>query len=180
MARPLYIVIHHLVIGQFVAFRELRRRARESTRHVFVAVTTCSQSILELAHGRRGDQKHDGATILLANLVGSLDLDLEQHVVAFGRIRQWRAVEIAVKVRPLEEFSLGDGVLERRTIHEVILTAVLVLAPFTRCPTVTQPEVSVERHEATRNCSLAYSPGANENNNERISGQELERVPRAA
>ena len=91
-----------------------------------------------------------------------MDLDLEQDVVALGRARNGRAVEIAVELGPLEETLVLDGVLEGRSVDEPVLVTVFGRSGLARRPTSTQPEMRVVGDQLGRKCSLTDTTRSDE------------------
>jgi len=177
--RSLHLVVHDHVGRQFVALFELRGGALQAIGDVQVVVTASAQALLETLHRRGQDQKDDGAGRASEHLLGPLHLNLEQYVTALGRVDLRGAVEVAVELRPLEKGVLVDGPLEGGPVDEVVLIASLARALLARRPTLTQPEMPVRFHEATRQGPFAYAARSDENDDQRFSEQELEKVRRA-
>jgi len=70
-----------------MAFRQFVRCARKALLHVLFGVAATPESILELFHRRSDDENDHGRGIVREDLLGALDLDLEQHVTITGRGR---------------------------------------------------------------------------------------------
>src|ERR1035438_1756803 len=144
----LEVVVDNDVGGQIMAFGQLVGRTGESFRDVLVAVAARAQSLLESHHRGRQDQKDHRFGVLTANLLGALDLDFEQHVLAWIGRGHRRAVEVAVKLGPLEESVIVDRSFEILSLDEHVLLTFFGAASRTRRPTSREPEPVVARHEA--------------------------------
>jgi hypothetical protein len=179
-ARPPYVVVDNHVSSDLLAPLHLFGGAGETCGDVFIAVAAPSKTAFELFHGGCDDEKDDGGGSALDDLFGALHFNFEQHLGTFGRTWTRRAVEVAVKLRPLEEGVLFNRTFERLAIDEVILTAVFSWSNRSRRPTLAQPQGLIVFDQLTSERAFAHTTGTNEYCDEGLSGQEPETVPRAA
>ena len=147
---------------------------------MIIVVTSRTKTILQLLDGRGEYQEDRGIVHLSSNLLSPLNLDLQQHVGPLGWRREGRPVEIAVKIRPLEEVILHDRLFESRSVDEYVLGTVLARSLGTSRPTSTQPQTIIQRNECTRNRALANATRTDEYGDEWFSGQGLGITQRAA
>ncbi len=178
--RPLDIVVRDHVGGQLTASFELAGCAREACTHVLAVVTAGAQAFFEELHRWGKDEKDDRFRIDLQDLLGALDLDLEEDVVALGGRGQRRPVEFAVELRPLEELARLDRLFKRRSIDVEVLIAVLTRTTLARRPAAAQPQGGISLDESSRQGSLADTTWTDQYDQQRLSGQELETVRRVA
>ena len=85
-----------------------------------------------------------------------------------------------MKLGPFEELSLTNCLFECLAIDEVVFVTALTRSRRARRPATTQPEVVIGVDEAARECTFSDTTGTDQYDNERISGQGLETVQRAA
>src|SRR5437899_1632857 len=126
--RALEIVVDHHVVevgsqGHLVLGDALPRRALSCV--LAVPFRTPPE---ELVHRGRREEDPQRIGRTLADLLRSLDVDLEDDVTA-GRtllveLREWRAVQVAAVGRVLEERALADQAFELFPRHEVVVDAV--------------------------------------------------------
>lgn len=178
--RPLEIVVHDHVRGEFSPFFELGGGARETRAHVAVTVAACSKALFEQLHRGRQDQDHDRRGVDRTNLLGPLDFDLEEHVRALRGLGERRAVEVTMKLSPLEERSSLDGLFEGGPVDVEVLIAVLTRPALSRRPAAAQPEVRIKLDKSPREGPLADTAWTDQYDQQRLSGQELETVRRVA
>ena len=96
--------------------------------HLVAVLGAHAQARLEI--GDRGRQHEDADEIgaaLLAQLLGALPIDVEQHVAARREHaldwRPRRAVAVAEHLGPFEKLALRDHRVETRAIDELIIGA---------------------------------------------------------
>src|SRR5438105_2099868 len=90
----------------------------------------------QLLHGRRSDEDVDGVRAFAAHLLGTVDVDLHDHVVAVrpGIVQAATGgpVEVTVDGRMLQQLALGDQPLERGSVHKAVMLSIhLVVTPRT-------------------------------------------------
>jgi hypothetical protein len=95
---------------------------------VLVGVTSVSKPFFELMHRRRQDQEDDRIGALTPNLLGTLYLDLEQHVHSRGWVRFRRPVQIALEVSPLKKHVVVNRPFKRGAVDEVVFATVFARA----------------------------------------------------
>src|SRR4051812_43184171 len=93
---PLKAVVDHLVVGERPADLELGLGNAEPALDVFLGVAPTAQSLFEDLLGGRDHQDHAGRGILLLDLGGAVDLDLEHQISARGDVLPRRAVPLVV------------------------------------------------------------------------------------
>jgi hypothetical protein len=113
--------------------------------------------------GRWQQEDHGRVGPPLEDLLGALDVDLEEDVGPRRRVGDRCALEVIEEGRPLEELARLDRRLERGAVDEDVGAALF----FTRTrrarrPTTTQPDTGVTGNEAARNRALAGPTGTDE------------------
>ena len=127
---------------------------------------------LSLYLGGRGHEQHDdGVRTAFEHLAGSLDIDLEQHVVARRWTRQRGAVQVPQELGPLEEAALGDPGLEGIAADEGVRISFLTRSAPARRPRAAEPEVRDLPAQALRDGALPGTARADEDEDERLGGQ---------
>jgi hypothetical protein len=106
--------------------------------------------------GGREQEDDGGVGPAGQDLLGALDVDLEEDVGAGRRVGDRRALEVIEEGRPLEEPACFDGGLEGGAVDEDVGAALSFTG--TRCarrPTAAQPDAGVTRNELARQGALA-------------------------
>ena len=120
--------------------------------------------------GRWEQEDHGGIGPPLQDLLGALDVDLEEDVGSRWRVRDRGPLEIIEERRPLEELAGLDGRLERRAVDEDVGTALLFARSWrARRPAAAQPDARVTRDELARNRALAGPTRADEDEDARLA-----------
>jgi hypothetical protein len=108
------VVVDDDVGAELAGEGALVRGGGNAPRHCRFVVAAGSQTLgLRRA---RGSVHEDQQRALVAgpDRPGALDVDLEQHVGALGRVGPWSAVEVPLELGPLEEAPTIDVGDERR------------------------------------------------------------------
>ncbi len=148
-----------------MAFFKFGGGAQQAIGDVFVIVAALTKALFETLHRGRQNQKHDRVGALLQYLLRSLHFDLQEHIGAVRSVRQRGAVEVAVKLRPLEKLAVVNGALEGGPIDKVILVTRLAGALRSGRPTLAEPESLVGFDDASGERSLANPAGSNKDEN---------------
>ena len=178
--RPLQVVVYHHVRSDFTSFRQFEWGTREPSRHVVLVITSAPQAPFELFIRRRLNQKHGGVRVLASHLLSPLDFDLQEDIGPTWCVGDRCPVEISLELGPFKEAAIVDSALECAAVNEVVLRAILGLTLRARGPAAAEPEPGVLGDETSSNSPLANTTRPNEYHDERLSGQGLERVLRAA
>ena len=117
--------------------------------------------------------KNAGIHDALLDLLGTVDLDLEDDVPVGTDLGRRRAVVVAEEFGPLEEPALGDARLERGPIREVVRRVGLVWALRPGRPGTTQPEMWVALHERIDDRPLPDPTGAGDDDHQRRAQARL-------
>jgi hypothetical protein len=133
-------------------------------------VVAPSRQSIRLRLGRRREQQdHRRIRALRQDLLGPLDVDLEEHVGPGRWVGYGRAHEVIEELGPLEESTLGNGLFEGGAIDEDVGVALtLARARVPRCPAPAQPEGRVPRDQPRGDCALAGPTRADEHENARL------------
>ncbi len=100
--------------------RFLRLGLAQAIGDLVLPVAALAQPTFLLRARRREDEDQDGVGSLGLDLLGAVDLDLEDDIAALDRFREWRAVEVAEELGPFEEPAGGDVLAKLLRIDEVI------------------------------------------------------------
>ena len=115
---PQDIIIDHDGIGDGLAHSLLFRPLPQALGDVGLVVTTGPQALL-LDGRRRGlQQDEDGIGSLAADLLCSLEIDLEEDVAVVRGIGDRGPVQVSEEFGPFEEPSAGGVRLEPRSVDE--------------------------------------------------------------
>jgi hypothetical protein len=120
--------------------------------------------------GRWQQEDHGGVGPTLQDLLGALDVDLEEDVGPRRRVWDRGALEVIEEGRPLEEPPrLGRG-LEGAAVDEDVGAAFqLAGTRGARRPAAAQPDAGVTRNELARNCALPGPTRADEDEDVRCA-----------
>jgi hypothetical protein len=94
-----------------------------------------------------------------------LNLDLQEYVGAGWRIRDWRAVKIAMKFSPFVKAVLTNRLFKRGAIDKDVLDPLLARTNGPRGPRSTEPQLGITINQNSSNGPLADTAGTYENEN---------------
>jgi hypothetical protein len=127
---------------------------------------------LQLRPAGRGDEDTHRVGPLAGDLDGTLDLDVQNHVLALlhglVHIALGRSVEVAHILGVLQELLLGDPLAEGVHVHEVIVDAVQLAGPgVAGGGGDREVQVFPGFQQGGEHCALAHAGGAG--NDERLA-----------
>ncbi len=111
--------------------------------------------------GGRGHEQDDQCVgVSHLHLARPLEVDLEDHVLPGRGVGEWRAVEVAEELRPLQESAGGDPLLETSAIDEGVRVGGFTGAARTRRPRAAEPQPGITLQEAGDDGALPRPAGA--------------------
>ncbi len=123
---------------------------------VLLVVTPCRQALGLDVVGRREKEDDRGVGTAPEDLLGALDVDLEEDVSPGGRRGDRGALEVIEEGRPLEEPARLGRRLKRRAVDKDVGAALFFTRTWrARRPAAAQPDAGVTRDELARNRALA-------------------------
>jgi len=154
------VVVDGDVRGQIMAFSELRRGC---SKGVWPRAPRCHHGLSGAPPGapsRVAGSEDQGVGMGAANLLRACTSISSSTSSPLGGVGKRGAVEVAVKLGPLEELVVVDGVFESLSIDEDVLRTLLRRATWPRRPAATQPEAIVPLRPAVgRPYPLPTPPG---------------------
>jgi hypothetical protein len=141
--RPVHLVIHDHERRQFLPQAHLLGAEGDAPIDLVDVVPPLPQAgPLDL--GRRRHEEHDQCVgVARPDLTRSLEVDLEDHVLAGRSLGKGCAVEMAEELGPLEEPTGRDLLLETPTIDEGVRVGCFTGTLRTRRPRTAEPEPGV-------------------------------------
>jgi hypothetical protein len=124
----------------------------------FVVASGPEACLLGLGRGRQ-EQDQGGVRAEPADLLGPLEVDLEEDVVTVRGIRDRGAVEVPEELGPLEEPTGPDPVLEGGSVDEVVGIVTLARPADPRGPRPAEPERLIARYQPIGDCALPGPSG---------------------
>lgn len=162
---PIEVVVDDHMMGQFAPDRFLFATELDPTLDLIRRVTPSAHALDLGLHRRRDYQDDHRVRTQVANLAGTVEVDLEHEIPAGRRVWKWRARELTRHYfGPFEEATVLNGGLEGRPPDEVICVGGLARSPITGRPGPTQPERVIPRHQTVDDRPLPHPtrPGDHE------------------